>query len=129
VICFAVLMVAAAAGACGLMGNYPSAAVISGSSQSLATQRRISNTWQTKTAQACRRLALGTTKSRGKKMDEIEHILFVYKNKTTNKILCKFLDNAKLIDLTQYDHIATLNPQMFIEYWWEDIKRLEKEME
>ena len=58
-------------------------------------------------------------------MDEIEHILFVYKNKTTDKILCKFLHDAKLIDLTQYDHVATLNPQMFIEYWWEDIKRLE----
>ena len=62
-------------------------------------------------------------------MDEIKHILFVYKKKTTNKILCKFLNDAKLIDLTQYDHVATLNPQMFIEYWWEDIKRLEKEME
>ena len=62
-------------------------------------------------------------------MDEIKNILFVYKNKTTDKILCKFLDDAKLIDLTQYDHVATLNPQMFIEYWWEDIKRLEKEME
>lgn len=60
-------------------------------------------------------------------MNEIKHILFVYKNKTTDKILCKFLHDAKLIDLTQYDHIASLNPQMFIEYWWEDIKRLETE--
>ena len=60
-------------------------------------------------------------------MDEIEHILFVYKNKTTNKISCKFLDDAKLIDLTQYDHIASLNPKMFIEYWWEETVRLEKE--
>jgi hypothetical protein len=111
------------------MGSYRSAAITSGSSQSLETRRRISNTWQTKTAQACRRLARGTTRSRGENMDEIEHILFVYKNKTTNKILCKFLDDAKLIDLTQYDHVATLNPQMFIEHWWEDIKRLEKEME
>lgn len=60
-------------------------------------------------------------------MNEIEHTLFVYKNKTTNKILCKFLDDAKSIDLTQYDHIATVNPQMFIEYWWEEIEKLEKE--
>jgi len=109
------------------MGSYQSAAIISGSSRSLATLKLISNTWQTKTAQACRPLARGTTKIRGEIMDEIEHILFVYKNKTTNKILCKFLDDAKLIDLTQFDHVATLNPQMFIKYWWEDIKKLEKE--
>ena len=111
------------------MGSYRSAAITSGSSQSLETRRRISNIWQTKTAQASRPLARGTTRSLGENMDEIKNILFVYKNKITNKILCKFLDGAKLIDLTQYDHVATLNPQMFIEYWWEDIKRLEKEME
>jgi len=126
-ICCAAWMVATAAGACELTGSYQNAYITSGSSQSLATRRRISNIWQTKTAQACRRLALGTTRNRGENMDEIEHILFVYKNKTTNKISCKFLDDAKLIDLTQYDHIASLNPKMFIEYWWEETVRLEKE--
>lgn len=61
-------------------------------------------------------------------MEEIKHIIFVYKNKTSNKIVCNFLDDAKSIDLTQYDHIATVNPQMFIQYWWEQIEKLEKEM-
>ena len=110
------------------MDSYRSATVTSGNSQSKATQKLISNIWQTKTAQACRPLARGTTKSSGEIMDEIEHTLFVYKNKTTNKIVCKFLDDAKLIDLTQYDHIATVNPQMFIQYWWEKIEKLEKEI-
>lgn len=62
-------------------------------------------------------------------MSDIDHILFVYKKKTTDEIWCKFLDAAKLVDLTQYDHIATLNPRMFIEYWWGGIERLREEME
>ena len=60
-------------------------------------------------------------------MNDLKHTLFVYKNKTTNKIVCKFLGDAKSIDLTQYDHVATLNPLMFIEYWWKEIEKLEKE--
>ena len=62
-------------------------------------------------------------------MSDIDHTLFVYKNKTTDEIWCKFFDDAKLVDKTQYDHIATLNPRMFIEYWWGGIERLREEME
>ena len=60
-------------------------------------------------------------------MNDIDHTLFVYKNKITDEVWCKFFDEAQLIDLTQYDHIATINPRMYIQYWWEGIERLREE--
>jgi len=60
-------------------------------------------------------------------MSDIDHTLFVYKNKTTDEIMCSFFDTAKLVDLTQHDHIATLNPRAYIAYWWGEIERLREE--
>jgi hypothetical protein len=62
-------------------------------------------------------------------MRDIDHTIFVYKNKTSDEISCKFLDETKLIDLKQYEHIGTLNPRSFIQFWWEEIEKLKKEME
>jgi len=50
----------------------------------------------------------------------IEATVFVYRNKATGEIRCEYLDAAKLADLKDYDHLATINPQMWIQYHYDD---------
>jgi len=60
----------------------------------------------------------------------IEATVFVYRNKATGEIRCEYLDDAKLADLKDYDHLATLNPKMWVQYWFDTVYKLqEKENE
>lgn len=52
---------------------------------------------------------------------KIEATVFVYRHKETGKVKCEYLENAKeLEDAPEWEHMATLEPRMWIEYHWKD---------
>ena len=63
-------------------------------------------------------------------MHNIEATVFVYRHKTTGEIRCEYLDAAKTVDPKDYHHEATLNPKMWVQYWFDTVSKLrEKEDE
>jgi len=53
-------------------------------------------------------------------MNNIDATVFAYRNKVTGEVRCEYLDTAKDADLKEYDHIATINPRMYIQYHYDD---------
>lgn len=58
-------------------------------------------------------------------MDNISATVFVYRNKTTSEILCLYLNEAREADLKNYHHEATLNPKMWVQYWFDAVAHLQ----
>lgn len=56
-------------------------------------------------------------------MHNIEATVFVYRNKKTKDIRCEYNLTAKDVDMTKYDHIATLEPRMYIQYHYDDAEK------
>ena len=63
-------------------------------------------------------------------MDNINATIFVYRHKSTGEILCLYLDEAGNVPPKDYYHEATLNPKMWVQYWFDTVSKLrEKEDE
>lgn len=56
-------------------------------------------------------------------MHNIEATVFVYRNKKTKDIRCEYNLTAKDVDMTKYDHIATLEPRMYIQHHYDDAEK------
>lgn len=56
-------------------------------------------------------------------MHNIEATVFVYRNKKTKEILCEYISTARDVDESKFDHIATLEPRLYIQYHYDDAKR------
>ena len=54
----------------------------------------------------------------------LEATVFVYRLKETGQIKCEYLDKAKqLEDDDAWEHLATLEPRMWIEYNYDFVER------
>jgi hypothetical protein len=56
-------------------------------------------------------------------MHNLDATVFVYRNKKTKDILCEYREKAREVDSTIYDHIATLEPRMYIQHHYDDQER------
>ena len=53
----------------------------------------------------------------------LEATVFVYEHKQTHEIRCEYLYNAKeLEDHADWEHLATLEPRMWIQTHWKEVK-------
>jgi len=51
----------------------------------------------------------------------LEATVFVYRHKQTMQILCEYLYKAQeLEESPDWEHLATLEPRMWIQYHWDD---------
>tara|TARA_R110000868_G_scaffold182047_2_gene423045 strand:+ start:6735 stop:6929 length:195 start_codon:yes stop_codon:yes gene_type:complete len=55
----------------------------------------------------------------------IDATVFVYRNNSTGEIRCEYLDEAKTVDLNDYHHEATINPKMWVQYWFDAVAKLQ----
>ena len=54
----------------------------------------------------------------------LDATVFVYKEKKTGEIRCEYLDKARhLEEAENWEHIATLEPRMWIQCHWMDVER------
>ena len=54
----------------------------------------------------------------------LDATVFVYRLRETGQIKCEYIDQAKLMeDDPEWEHMATLEPRMWIECHWADIER------
>lgn len=51
-------------------------------------------------------------------MHRLDATVFVYRNKTNKEIRCEYADGK--VDGKLYEHIATLEPRMYIQYHYDD---------
>lgn len=58
-------------------------------------------------------------------MNSIDATVFVYRHKSTGEIRCEYLDEAKAVDPKHYHHEATLNPKMWVQYWFDTVAHLQ----
>ena len=58
-------------------------------------------------------------------MDNINATIFVYRHKSTGEILCLYLDEAGNVPPKDHYHEATLNPKMWVQYWFDAIAHLQ----
>lgn len=50
----------------------------------------------------------------------IEATVFVYRHQQTHETRCEYLERARLLeDLPEWEHIATLEPRMWIQHHWD----------
>jgi hypothetical protein len=59
-------------------------------------------------------------------VNNVDATVFVYRHKVTGEIRCEYLDSAKAVDLKDYQHEATLNPKMWIQYWFDAVANLQE---
>jgi hypothetical protein len=52
-------------------------------------------------------------------MHNLQATIFVYRNKQTKDIRCEY-NSTKDVDETKYDHIATIEPRLWIQYHYDD---------
>jgi len=56
-------------------------------------------------------------------MSELEHTVFVFRERATGKIKCTYFDHAKAHEKSsEFEHIATLNPAAWIQYHWDKVE-------
>jgi hypothetical protein len=56
-------------------------------------------------------------------MNDLSHTVFVYRHKLTGAIETEYLDKAlRFEDDENFEHIATINPRMWIEAHYETIE-------
>ena len=53
----------------------------------------------------------------------LEATVFVYKSKADGSIRCEYIDDAMKLDKEQYEHLATLEPRLWIQAHWEEVER------
>jgi len=52
----------------------------------------------------------------------IDATVFVYKHKTQGSIRCEYLERARMLeDDDVWEHMATLEPRMWIQYNWKKV--------
>lgn len=56
-------------------------------------------------------------------MHNLDATVFVYRNKKTKDICCEYREKAMEVDVNLYDHIATLEPRMYIQYYYDERER------
>ena len=53
----------------------------------------------------------------------LEATVFVYQLRETGQIKCEYLEQARILeDDPDWEHLATLEPRMWIEHNWEKVK-------
>ena len=58
-------------------------------------------------------------------MTNFSATVFVYRNKTTGEIRCEYLDDVKTVNPKDHHHEATLNPKMWVQYWFDAVAHLQ----
>lgn len=65
------------------------------------------------------------SESYGKEQPKLDATVFVYRHKTTNRIQAHYIDVANLLlDDDQWEHLASIEPRMWIEAHYDDEKKL-----
>lgn len=60
-------------------------------------------------------------------IDKLDATVFVYRHKVTGKISALYLGDAKCLESRDdHEHVATLEPRMWIEYHYDYIKQLQE---
>ena len=58
---------------------------------------------------------------------KLDATVFVYRHKVTGKISASYLEDAKWLDSRDdHEHVATIEPRMWIEYHYDYIKQLQE---
>ena len=52
-------------------------------------------------------------------MHNLQATIFVYRNKQTKDIRCEY-NSTNDVDENKYDHIATIEPRLWIQYHYDD---------
>jgi hypothetical protein len=56
-------------------------------------------------------------------MNEIEHAVFVYRDRETDEIRCAYAHAARVMQHdNNFEHLATLNPRLWIERNWNKVE-------
>ena len=53
-------------------------------------------------------------------MHNLDATVFVYRHKETKDIRCEYREKAREVDGNLYDHIATLEPRLYIQSHYDD---------
>ena len=65
------------------------------------------------------------SESYGKEQPKLDATVFVYRHKTTNRIQAHYIEVANLLsDDDQWEHLASIEPRMWIEAHYDDEKKL-----
>ena len=54
---------------------------------------------------------------------KLDATVFVYEHKKNGRIKCEYIEEARFLeDDNAWEHVATLEPRMWIQYHWKDVK-------
>lgn len=56
-------------------------------------------------------------------MHNLDATVFVYRHKKTKDIRCEYREGTMEVDAKIYDHIATLEPRMYIQHYYDERER------
>lgn len=51
----------------------------------------------------------------------LEATVFVFRHRHTGKIKAEYAEEARLVSVDDYEHLATLEPRMWIEYHFDEV--------
>ncbi len=50
----------------------------------------------------------------------LEATVFVFRHRQTAQIRCEYASEAEDVSVQEWEHLATLEPRMWIQYHWDD---------
>ena len=56
----------------------------------------------------------------------LDATVFVYRSKKTGCVRCEYAEVARTLSENDWEHEATLEPRMWIEYHWDEVKGARK---
>lgn len=63
-------------------------------------------------------------------MHRLDCAVFVYRHKQTKEITALYIDDARAMgDREDFEHVATLEPRLFIQYHYDTIEKMKETYE